>query len=109
MLKLTSKPEYLAKNIDRWALKNKNQLADDFVIKHQRRFTKYERELVRCGSDIQALERFIKTQTIASERSPKIFRCAIMASWCRFKITYVLIGSLSIEMDWVYNPWYPSL
>ncbi|PNP57331.1 hypothetical protein FNYG_15224 [Fusarium nygamai] len=65
--------EYLAKNIDRWASKNQDQLADDFAIKHQRRFTKYERELVRCGSDIQALERFIKAQTIAFRKITKKF------------------------------------
>ncbi|KAJ9419362.1 hypothetical protein FOXG_07232 [Fusarium oxysporum f. sp. lycopersici 4287] len=65
--------ECLAKNIDRWASKNQDQLADDFAIKHQRRFTKYERELVRCGSDIQALERFIKAQTIAFRKITKRF------------------------------------
>uniref|UniRef100_A0A0D2XRR4 SPX domain-containing protein n=1 Tax=Fusarium oxysporum (strain Fo5176) TaxID=660025 RepID=A0A0D2XRR4_FUSOF len=42
--------ECLAKNIDRWASKNQDQLADDFAIKHQRRFTKYERELKWTGS-----------------------------------------------------------
>ncbi|EXK76087.1 hypothetical protein FOQG_19153 [Fusarium oxysporum f. sp. raphani 54005] len=66
--------EYLAKNIDRWASKNQDQLADDFAIKHQRRFTRYERELVRCGSDIQALERFIKAQTIAFRKITKKFK-----------------------------------
>jgi hypothetical protein len=73
MPKLTSKLEYLAKNIDRWALKNQDQLADDFTIKHQRRFTTYERELVRCGRDIQALKRFIKAQTIAFRKITKKF------------------------------------
>ncbi|KAF4333690.1 hypothetical protein FBEOM_12486 [Fusarium beomiforme] len=65
--------EYLAKNIDRWASKAQDKLADDFSIKHHRRFIKYERELVCCGSDIQALERFIKAQIIAFRKITKKF------------------------------------
>ncbi|EWZ37624.1 hypothetical protein FOCG_04460 [Fusarium oxysporum f. sp. radicis-lycopersici 26381] len=66
--------EYLAKNIDRWASKNQEQLAGDSAIKHHRRFTKYERELVRCGSDIQSLERFVKAQTVAFRKITKKYK-----------------------------------
>ncbi|EXK23758.1 hypothetical protein FOMG_19481 [Fusarium oxysporum f. sp. melonis 26406] len=80
--------EYLAKNIDRSASKDQDQLADDFAIKHQRRFTKYEWELVRCGGDIQALERFIKTQIIAFRKITKKFE-----KWTRS----ITLGTLLYE------------
>ncbi|KAM0557150.1 hypothetical protein ACHAPJ_005413 [Fusarium lateritium] len=65
--------DYLAKNISRWASKQ-DQVADSSAIKHQRRFTKYERELVHCGSDIQALERFVKAQTVAFRKITKKYK-----------------------------------
>jgi len=66
--------EYLAKNINRWASKNRDGLADDSAMKYQRRFTKYERELVRCGSDIQALERFVNAQAVAFRKITKKYK-----------------------------------
>ncbi|QPC68495.1 hypothetical protein HYE67_010726 [Fusarium culmorum] len=74
MPKLTSLLEYLAKNINRWASKNRDGLADDSAIKHQRRFIKYERELVRCGSDIHALERFVNAQAVAFRKITKKYK-----------------------------------
>jgi len=78
--KLTPRLEYLAKNINRWASKNRDELAHDSAIKHQRRFTKYERELVRCGSDIHALERFVNAQAIAFRKITKKYKVRAL-SW----------------------------
>jgi hypothetical protein len=66
--------EHLAKNINRWASKSQDELADNSAIKHQRRFTKYERELVRCGGDIHALERFVNAQTVAFRKITKKYK-----------------------------------
>ncbi|KAM0200273.1 hypothetical protein ACHAPQ_000320 [Fusarium lateritium] len=66
--------EHIAKNINRWVSKSQDELADNTAIKHQRRFTKYERELVRCGSDIHALERFVNAQTIAFQKITKKYK-----------------------------------
>lgn len=74
MPNLTPHIEYLAKNINRWASKNQEQLAGEPAIRHHRRFTKYERELVRCGSDIQSLERFVKAQTVAFRKIIKKYK-----------------------------------
>lgn len=78
--KLTPLLEYLAKNISRWASKNRDELAHDSAMKHQRRFTKYERELVRCGSDIHALERFVNAQAIAFRKITKKYKVRAL-SW----------------------------
>ncbi|KAF5018534.1 hypothetical protein F66182_9468 [Fusarium sp. NRRL 66182] len=66
--------EYLAKTINRWSSKPQEQLNGDSAIKHHRRFTKYERELVRCGSDIHALERFVNAQTVAFRKIVKKYK-----------------------------------
>ncbi|KAF5673306.1 hypothetical protein FHETE_3430 [Fusarium heterosporum] len=66
--------EHLAKSINRWESKNEDQLAHDSAIKHQRRFAKYERELIRCGSDIHALERFVNAQTVAFRKIVKKYK-----------------------------------
>ncbi|KAJ3517189.1 hypothetical protein NM208_g14740 [Fusarium decemcellulare] len=66
--------EHLAKNINRWASKPQEEMTEDSAIKHQRRFAKYERELLRCGGDIQALERFVKAQTVAFRKITKKYK-----------------------------------
>ncbi|RMJ11783.1 hypothetical protein CDV36_008574 [Fusarium kuroshium] len=66
--------EHLAKSINRWASKPQNEMTEDSAIKHQRRFAKYERELLRCGGDIQALERFVKAQTVAFRKITKKYK-----------------------------------
>ncbi|KAF4976790.1 hypothetical protein FZEAL_6596 [Fusarium zealandicum] len=66
--------EHLAKAINRWASKPQDQVTEDSAIKHQRRFAKYERELLRCGADLQALERFVKAQTVAFRKITKKYK-----------------------------------
>ncbi|KAM5352337.1 hypothetical protein ACJ41O_005060 [Fusarium nematophilum] len=66
--------EHLVKSINRWASKPQGDMAEESAVKHQRRFAKYERELLRCGGDIQALERFVKAQTVAFRKITKKYK-----------------------------------
>lgn len=43
-------------------------------MKRQRRFAKYERELLNCGDDIYALERFCKAQVTAFRKILKKYK-----------------------------------
>jgi len=43
-------------------------------IKRQKRFAKYENELLQCGSDIQSLRRFVSAQVVAFRKILKKYR-----------------------------------
>lgn len=66
--------EHLAKSIYRWIRKPMEEMTTDDAIKYQRRFAKYERELVRCGGDIQALSRFTNAQVVAFRKILKKYK-----------------------------------
>ncbi|KAH8699775.1 hypothetical protein BGZ61DRAFT_477744 [Ilyonectria robusta] len=66
--------EHLAKSIYRWIRKPLEEMTTDDAIKYQRRFAKYERELVRCGGDIQALSRFTNAQVVAFRKILKKYK-----------------------------------
>lgn len=44
------------------------------TLRRQRRFAKYESELLQCGSDIQSLERFVGAQVVAFRKILKKYR-----------------------------------
>lgn len=52
-------------------------MTPDDAIKYQRRFAKYERELVRCGGDIQALSRFTNAQVVAFRKILKKYKVRV--------------------------------
>ncbi|KAI5462536.1 SPX domain-containing protein [Mariannaea sp. PMI_226] len=66
--------DHLSKSIFRWIRKPQYQETPEDALKYQRRFAKYERELVRCGGDIQALVRFTNAQVIAFRKILKKYK-----------------------------------
>ncbi|OAQ65204.1 SPX domain-containing protein [Pochonia chlamydosporia 170] len=56
--------EHFATKTQRWVAKYSDGDADSLSLKRQRRFTKYEREVLRCGEEIQALSRFANAQVV---------------------------------------------
>ena len=81
-------------------------MTEDSAIKHQRRFAKYERELLRCGGDIQALERFVKAQTVAFRKITKKYKVwhHRLRPMLRLACT-----DLAEEMDRLYDPRHPPV
>jgi hypothetical protein len=43
-------------------------------LRRQRQFAKYERELLRCGDDLQALGRFVNAQLMAFRKITKKYK-----------------------------------
>ncbi|KAG5999495.1 hypothetical protein E4U43_002044 [Claviceps pusilla] len=66
--------EHLASQIQRWVAKYAD--ADDRTLsfKRQRRFAKYERELLRCGEETLALSRFANAQITAFRKILKKYK-----------------------------------
>ncbi|KAG5924421.1 hypothetical protein E4U42_004649 [Claviceps africana] len=66
--------EHLASQIQRWVAKYSD--ADDrtLSLRRQRRFAKYERELLRCGEEILALSRFADAQITAFRKILKKYK-----------------------------------
>ncbi|KAG6295694.1 hypothetical protein E4U46_003972 [Claviceps purpurea] len=66
--------EHLASQTQRWIAKYSD--ADDCTLslKRQRRFAKYERELLRCGEETLALSRFASAQVTAFHKILKKFK-----------------------------------
>ncbi|KOS20215.1 Uncharacterized protein ESCO_006227 [Escovopsis weberi] len=61
--------------LHRWASKNSYEPdSAGALLKRQSRFLKFERELLRCGEDIQALSRFANAQIIAFHKILKKYR-----------------------------------
>lgn len=67
-------PEYLNSNIQRWIRKHADSPGACISLKRQRRLAKYERELLRCGEDVQALSRFANAQVVAFRKILKKYR-----------------------------------
>ncbi|CAM1500923.1 Fc.00g100850.m01.CDS01 [Cosmosporella sp. VM-42] len=66
--------EHLVESLNRWLAKSHDQLTPEPSLKYQRRFAKYERELLRCGGDTQALMRFANAQVIAFRKILKKYK-----------------------------------
>lgn len=77
------------------------EMTTDDAIKYQRRFAKYERELVRCGGDIQALSRFTNAQVVAFRKILKKYKVRVSYSnrFCTRVLSRVLTPIA--EMDWL--------
>ncbi|PON27524.1 SPX domain-containing protein [Trichoderma gamsii] len=68
--------EHTAANIRRFAAKSHHLQADSpsVSLRYQRKFIKYERELLRCREDTQALSRFVNAQVVAFRKILKKYR-----------------------------------
>lgn len=66
--------EHLAQSITRWLTKSHDETTNNTSIRYQRRFAKYERELLRCGGDTQALTRFVGAQGVAFRKIIKKYK-----------------------------------
>lgn len=65
---------YLERSIGRWLVKCTENPAPSEFIKHQRRFIKYDRELMLCADDINALTRFANAQIVAFRKIIKKYK-----------------------------------
>lgn len=66
--------EHLASKTQRWVAKYSDANDSTLSLKRQRRFAKYERELLRCGKELQALSRFTSAQIIAFRKILKKYK-----------------------------------
>ncbi|QYT05545.1 SPX domain-containing protein [Trichoderma simmonsii] len=67
--------EHIAASIKRFAAKTHHDSGSPSAsLRNQRKFIKYERELLRCREDIQALTRFANAQIIAFRKILKKYR-----------------------------------
>ncbi|POR38637.1 Uncharacterized protein TPAR_01156, partial [Tolypocladium paradoxum] len=66
--------EHLNSNIQRCIRKYASGSATGGSLKRQRRFAKYEHELLRCGDDVHALSRFANAQVVAFRKILKKYR-----------------------------------
>lgn len=69
-----SAEEYLASQIQRWVTKYSDANDSTISLKRQRRFAKYERELLRCGEEIHGLSRFANAQVVAFRKILKKYK-----------------------------------
>ncbi|KAK5987105.1 hypothetical protein PT974_11223 [Cladobotryum mycophilum] len=67
--------EHIETSLQRWIYKNCDEPdCPSASLKRQRRFVKFERELLRCNEDIHALSRFANAQVIAIRKILKKYR-----------------------------------
>ncbi|KAG5984390.1 hypothetical protein E4U55_004963 [Claviceps digitariae] len=66
--------EHLASQIQRWIAKFSDADDPTLSFKRQRRFAKYERELLRCGEETLALSRFANAQITAFRKILKKYK-----------------------------------
>jgi hypothetical protein len=83
---LTLKLEHLAGKIQRWIAKYSDASDSTMSLKRQRRFAKYERELLRCGEEILALSRFSNAQVVAFRKILKKYKVRWTTSGQHFRI-----------------------
>ena len=70
--------DHLESNIQRWSEKYAQEPASASTsLKRQRRFAKYERELLNCGQDIHALSRFCRAQVTAFRKILKKYKVCL--------------------------------
>ncbi|KAJ3453671.1 hypothetical protein MRS44_017918 [Fusarium solani] len=101
---LTSTIEDLSKAIGRWLSKSHDQLDAEQSVKVQRLFVKYERELLRCGRDIQSLPRFANAQVVAFRKIIKKYKVNVLHPRL---IAPLGSNSMDTEMDRLDNPRFP--
>lgn len=65
---------HLESSIDRWLGKRPEHPTTSEFLKQQRRFAKYDRELMRCSDDINALTRFANAQIVAFRKIIKKYK-----------------------------------
>ncbi|OAA42150.1 spx [Metarhizium rileyi] len=66
--------EYLASRMQRCAARYSDANDSTILLKRQRRFAKFERELLRCGEEIHALSRFANAQRVAFRKILKKYK-----------------------------------
>ncbi|KAK3937893.1 xenotropic and polytropic retrovirus receptor 1 [Diplogelasinospora grovesii] len=66
--------QHLSNQIHRLIIRSATSSRDRIPLKRQRRFAKYEQDLLRCGDDIQALQRFVNAQVVAFRKILKKYR-----------------------------------
>lgn len=74
MTQIVQPKEHLASKTQRWVAKYSDANDSTLSLKRQRRFAKYERELLRCGKELQALSRFTSAQIIAFRKILKKYK-----------------------------------
>lgn len=63
-------------------MRSANLDPDNVTRKRQRKFIKLEREVVRCGDDVQHLQRFVNAQAIGFRKILKKYRvCGLQPLW----------------------------
>ncbi|KAM4065640.1 SPX domain-containing protein [Hirsutella rhossiliensis] len=85
--------EHLDFNIQRWICKCASGHDTSISLKRQRRFAKYERELLRCGQDIFALSRFASAQVVAFRKILKKYRKWTGSSTLTSRFTETILGN----------------
>ena len=70
--------DHLSSSIEKWIVKCPQDPSTGTLLKRQRRFAKYERELFRCGDDIDALNRFADAQIIAFRKIIKKYKVCMV-------------------------------
>lgn len=71
--------DHLESNLQRWIAKYAEEPASSSTsLKRQRRFAKYERELLDCGKDIHALSRFCRAQVTAFRKILKKYKVRLL-------------------------------
>lgn len=71
----------LANQIDRLIAKCDRDDGPRYSLKRQRKFSKYERDLLRCEEEILALSRFIKAQAEAFRKITKKYKVRHLSSF----------------------------
>lgn len=67
-------PVHLESSIKRWIGRCPDHPILTESLKEQRRFAKYERELLQCGDDIHHISRFANAQVIAFRKIVKKYK-----------------------------------
>ncbi|KAM3429021.1 hypothetical protein MY4824_008503 [Beauveria thailandica] len=87
--------EHLQTNTTRWISKYDQEApSHNLAMKRQRRFAKYERELLNCGDDIYALERFCQAQVTAFRKILKKYKKWTGSTALQARFNDQVLGSL---------------
>ncbi|KAK0387248.1 hypothetical protein NLU13_5561 [Sarocladium strictum] len=66
--------KHLSRSIERWLGKQPAEPSPSQNLRFNRRFAKYERDLLQCGDDIHALTRFANAQVVAFRKILKKYK-----------------------------------
>lgn len=72
--KTNSVTDHLTTNIQKWAVKSASDADNMSPLRRQRRFAKYERDLLQCDTDIHSLSRFCSAQVVAFRKILKKYK-----------------------------------